>query len=120
MRKCSGFKATATMKDVPLKIGGEYCWEDNSKGYDPPQGLAAQLRQFHRREGRHGGGKERSSGQVIAVPELRRKNGRQLPHKAGQQAHSEASWKAERRRVSCLLSGARLQCSGRILHNMPS
>ena len=22
------------MKDVPLKIGGEYCWEDNSKGYD--------------------------------------------------------------------------------------
>ena len=77
MRKCSGFKATATMKDVPLKIGGEYCWEDNSKGYDPPQGLAAQLRQFHRREGRHGGGKERSSGQVIAVPELRGKDGRQ-------------------------------------------
>jgi len=36
MRKCSGFTATATMKDVPLKIGGEYCWEDNSKGYDPP------------------------------------------------------------------------------------
>ena len=35
MRKCSGFTATATMKDVPLKIGGEYCWEDNSKGYDP-------------------------------------------------------------------------------------
>ena len=26
--------ATATMKDVPLKIGGEYCWEDNAKGYD--------------------------------------------------------------------------------------
>ena len=23
------------MKDVPLKIGGEYCWEDNAKGYDP-------------------------------------------------------------------------------------
>ena len=22
------------MKDVPLKIGGEYCWEDNAKGYD--------------------------------------------------------------------------------------
>ena len=35
MRKCSGFTATATMKDVPLKIGGEYCWEDNAKGYDP-------------------------------------------------------------------------------------
>ena len=34
MRKCSGFMATATMKDVPLKIGGEYCWEDNAKGYD--------------------------------------------------------------------------------------
>ena len=34
MRKCSGFTATATMKDVPLKIGGEYCWEDNAKGYD--------------------------------------------------------------------------------------
>ena len=34
MRKCSGFTATATMKDVPLKIGGEYCWEDNTKGYD--------------------------------------------------------------------------------------
>ena len=24
-----------TMKDVPLKIGGEYSWEDNAKGYDP-------------------------------------------------------------------------------------
>lgn len=35
MRKCSGFTATATMKNVPLKIGGEYCWEDNAKGYDP-------------------------------------------------------------------------------------
>ena len=35
MRKFSGFTATATMKDVPLKIGGEYCWEDNAKGYDP-------------------------------------------------------------------------------------
>ena len=35
MRKCSGFTATATMKDVPLKIGGEYSWEDNAKGYDP-------------------------------------------------------------------------------------
>ena len=35
MRKCTGFTATATMKDVPLKIGGEYCWEDNAKGYDP-------------------------------------------------------------------------------------
>ena len=35
MRKCSGFTATATMKDVPLKIGGEYCWENNAKGYDP-------------------------------------------------------------------------------------
>lgn len=35
MRKCSGFTATATMKDVPLKIGGEYCLEDNAKGYDP-------------------------------------------------------------------------------------
>ena len=23
------------MKDVPLKIGGEYSWEDNAKGYDP-------------------------------------------------------------------------------------
>ena len=34
MRKFSGFTATATMKDVPLKIGGEYCWEDNAKGYD--------------------------------------------------------------------------------------
>ena len=34
MRKCSGFTATATMKDGPLKIGGEYCWEDNAKGYD--------------------------------------------------------------------------------------
>lgn len=33
--KCEGFTATATMKDVPLKIGGEYCWEDNSRGYDP-------------------------------------------------------------------------------------
>lgn len=32
--KCEGFAATATMKDVPLKIGGEYCWEDNSRGYD--------------------------------------------------------------------------------------
>ena len=32
--KCGGFTATATMKDVPLKIGGEYCWEDNAKGYD--------------------------------------------------------------------------------------
>lgn len=31
--KCEGF--TATMKDVPLKIGGDYCWEDNSRGYDP-------------------------------------------------------------------------------------
>ena len=35
MRKCSGFTATATMKDMPLKIGGEYSWEDNAKGYDP-------------------------------------------------------------------------------------
>ena len=35
MRKCGSFTATATMKDVPLKIGGEYCWEDNAKGYDP-------------------------------------------------------------------------------------
>ena len=35
MRKCAGFTATATMKDVPLKIGGEYSWEDNAKGYDP-------------------------------------------------------------------------------------
>ena len=34
MRKCSGFTATATMKDVPLKIGGEYSWENNAKGYD--------------------------------------------------------------------------------------
>lgn len=33
--KCEGFTATATMKDVPLKIGGEYCWEDNARGYDP-------------------------------------------------------------------------------------
>lgn len=32
--KCEGFTATATMKDVPLKIGGDYCWEDNSRGYD--------------------------------------------------------------------------------------
>ena len=23
------------MKDVSLKIGGEYCWKDNSSGYDP-------------------------------------------------------------------------------------
>ena len=35
MRKCTGFTATATMKDVPLKIGGEYSWENNAKGYDP-------------------------------------------------------------------------------------
>ena len=35
MKKCTGFTATATMKDVPLKIGGEYSWEDNVKGYDP-------------------------------------------------------------------------------------
>ena len=35
MRKCGSFTATATMKDVPLKIGGEYCWENNAKGYDP-------------------------------------------------------------------------------------
>ena len=35
MKKCTGFTATATMKDVPLKIGGGYCWEDNAKGYDP-------------------------------------------------------------------------------------
>ena len=35
MKKCGGFTATATMKDVSLKIGGEYCWEDNVKGYDP-------------------------------------------------------------------------------------
>ena len=35
MRKCGSFTATATMKDVPLKIGEEYCWEDNAKGYDP-------------------------------------------------------------------------------------
>ena len=62
MRKCSGFTATATMKDVPLKIGGEYCWEDNAKGYDP--------------------------------------------HKVGQQAHGEIPWKAQRRRVSCLLCRA--------------
>ncbi len=34
MKKCTGFTATATMKDVPLKIGGEYSWEDNAKGYD--------------------------------------------------------------------------------------
>ena len=33
--KCEGFAATATMKDVPLKIGGDYCWEDNSRGYAP-------------------------------------------------------------------------------------
>ena len=33
--KCGGFTATATMKDVPLKIGGEYSWEDNARGYDP-------------------------------------------------------------------------------------
>ena len=32
---CRGFAATATMKDIPLKIGGEYSWKDNSKGYDP-------------------------------------------------------------------------------------
>ena len=32
---CRGFAATATMKNIPLKIGGEYSWEDNSKGYDP-------------------------------------------------------------------------------------
>ena len=35
MMDCRGFTATATMKDIPLKIGGEYSWEDNSKGYDP-------------------------------------------------------------------------------------
>ena len=34
MRKCTGFTATVTMKDVPLKIGGEYSWENNAKGYD--------------------------------------------------------------------------------------
>ena len=32
---CRGFAATATMKDIPLRIGGEYSWEANSKGYDP-------------------------------------------------------------------------------------
>ena len=32
---CRGFTATATMKDIPLRIGGEYSWEANSKGYDP-------------------------------------------------------------------------------------
>ena len=32
---CRCFAATATMKDIPLKIGGGYSWEDNSKGYDP-------------------------------------------------------------------------------------
>lgn len=32
---CRGFATTATMKDIPLRIGGEYSWEDNSKGYDP-------------------------------------------------------------------------------------
>ena len=32
---CHGFAATATMKDIPLRIGGKYSWEDNSKGYDP-------------------------------------------------------------------------------------
>ena len=32
---CRSFAATATMKDIPLRIGGEYSWEDNSKGYDP-------------------------------------------------------------------------------------
>ena len=32
---CRGFAATAMMKDIPLRIGGEYSWEDNSKGYDP-------------------------------------------------------------------------------------
>ena len=32
---CRGFAATATMKYIPLKIGGEYSWEDNSKGYAP-------------------------------------------------------------------------------------
>jgi phage protein D len=31
---CRGFATTATMKDIPLRIG-EYSWEDNSKGYDP-------------------------------------------------------------------------------------
>ena len=35
MKKCTGFTAMATMKDVPLKIGGEYSWEDNAKCYDP-------------------------------------------------------------------------------------
>ena len=35
MMDCRGFAATTTMKDIPLKIGGEYSWEDNSKGYDP-------------------------------------------------------------------------------------
>lgn len=34
MMDCRGFAATTTMKDIPLKIGGEYSWEDNSKGYD--------------------------------------------------------------------------------------
>ena len=29
------FKGTAKMSDLPLKIGGSYNWEDNSKGSDP-------------------------------------------------------------------------------------
>ncbi len=28
------FSATVQMKDLPLKIGGQYTWEDNSIGYD--------------------------------------------------------------------------------------
>ena len=35
MLECRGFSATATMKDLPLKVGGECSWEDNSRGFDP-------------------------------------------------------------------------------------
>lgn len=35
MMECKGFSATATMKDIQLKVGGGYSWEDNSRGYDP-------------------------------------------------------------------------------------
>lgn len=34
MTDCRGFSASAGMKDIPLKIGGEYCWEDNARGFD--------------------------------------------------------------------------------------
>ena len=78
---------------------------------------------YHRGDsgrGRRGGGRKSvHPAPLVQVPELRHKDTGKLPHKAGQPPHGEVSWKAERRRVSCLFSGARLQCPGRILHNVP-